>query len=201
LKEKIYACFMEKQTYRYIDVLQKIVYSYNHTPHQTLGGSTPASVNKSTEDEMRYVQYLVRNKKMKRKPPSTIMKLNVKSKKKKKQVYKFKIGDHVRVSHQKRTLGKGYQEKWTVEYFKIAKRVRRGKQDVCKISDINGVMIQGTFYRYELRKIDKSETDSFKIEKISKRKKINGTKDVLVKWLGWPSKFNSWIPEKDVEDI
>jgi hypothetical protein len=34
------------------------------------------------------------------------MKLNVKSKKKKKQVYKFKIGDHVRVSHQKRTFGK-----------------------------------------------------------------------------------------------
>ena len=109
LKEKIYACFMEKQTYRYIDVLQKIVYSYIHTPHQSLGGSTPVSVNKSNEDEMRYVQYLVRNKKMKRKPPSTIMKLNVKSKKKKKQVYKFKIGDHVRVTHQKGTFGKGYQ--------------------------------------------------------------------------------------------
>jgi hypothetical protein len=90
---------------------------------------------------------------MKRKPPSTIMKLNVKSKKKKKQVYKFKIGDHVRVSHQKRTFGKGYQEKWTIEYFKIAKRVRRGKQDVCKISDINlmgsrfRVSSTGTNYR------------------------------------------------------
>jgi hypothetical protein len=46
---------------------------------------------------------------MKRKPPNTIMKLNVKSKKKKKQIYKFRIGDHVRVSHQKRTFGKGYQ--------------------------------------------------------------------------------------------
>jgi len=192
---------MEKQTYRYTEVLQKIVYSYNHTPHQSLGGSTPASVNQSNEDEMRYVQYLVRTKKMKRKPPSTKMKLNVKSKKKKKQVYKFKIGDHVRVSHLKRTFEKGYQEKWTVEYFKIAKRVRRGKQDVYKISDINGDMIQGTFYRYELQKIDKSETDSFKNEKIIKRKKINGTKHVLVKWLGWPSRFNSWIPEKDVEDI
>ena len=201
LKEEIYACFMEKQTYRYIDVLQKIVYSYSHTPHQSLGGSTPASVNKSTEDEMRYVQYLVRNKKMKRKPPSTIMKLNVKSKKKKKQVYKFKIGNNVRVSHLKRTFEKGYQEKWTVEYFKIAKRVRRGKQDVYKISDINGVMIQGTFYRYELQKIDRSETDSFKIEQNNQKKENKWYKTCFVKWLGWPSKFNSWIPEKDVEDI
>ena len=88
LKEQIYAYFMEKQTNRYIDVLQKIVDSYNHTPHQSLGGSTPASVNQSNEDEMRYVQYLVGNKKLKRKPSSTNMKLQVKSiKKKKRNVY------------------------------------------------------------------------------------------------------------------
>jgi len=74
---------MEKQTYRYIDVLQKIVDSYNHTPHQSLGGSTPASVNKYNEGEMRYVQYLVRNKKMKRKLPSTKMKLKEEKKEKK----------------------------------------------------------------------------------------------------------------------
>lgn len=200
LKEKIYGYFMEKQTYRYIDVLQKIVDSYNHTPHQSLGGSTPASVNEYNEDEMRYVQYLVRNKKMKRKLPSTKMKLKEK-KKKNKQTYKFKIGDFVRVSHLKRTFEKGYQEKWTVEYFKIAKRFKRDKQDIYKISDINGDLIQGSFYRYELQKINKSETDTFKIEKIIKRKKINGIKHVLVKWLGWPSMFNSWIPERDVDDI
>ena len=36
LKEKIYGYFMEKQTYRYIDVLQNSFDSYNHTPHQSL---------------------------------------------------------------------------------------------------------------------------------------------------------------------
>lgn len=74
LKGKLYSYFVEKQTYRYIDVLQKIVSSYNHTPHASLGGYTPSSVNKTSEDEMRYVQYLVRNKKMKRKPTSTPIK-------------------------------------------------------------------------------------------------------------------------------
>ena len=88
-----------------------------------------------------------------------------------------------------------------MEYFKIAKRFKRGKHDIYKISDIDGDNIKGTFYRYELQKIDKSETDTFKIEKIIKRKKINGIKHVLVKWLGWPDKFNSWVPETDVEDI
>ena len=62
-------------------------------------------------------------------------------------------------------------------------------------------MIQGTFYRYELQKIDKSETDSFKIEQNNQKKENKWYKTCFVKWLGWPSKFNSWIPEKDVEGI
>jgi hypothetical protein len=46
---------MEKQTYKYIDVLQIIVDSYNNTPHQSLGGSTPSSVTKNNEDESRFI--------------------------------------------------------------------------------------------------------------------------------------------------
>ncbi|CAG2238519.1 unnamed protein product [Mytilus edulis] len=71
-----------------------------------------------------------------------------------------------------------------MEYFKIVKRFKRGNQDLYRISEIDGDenMIKGTFYRYELQKIDTSETDTYKIEKIIKRKKINGTKHVLVKW-------------------
>jgi hypothetical protein len=48
---------MEKQTYKYIDVLQKIVDSYNNTPRQSLGGSTPSSVTKNNEDESRFIQF------------------------------------------------------------------------------------------------------------------------------------------------
>lgn len=53
---------MQNQTYKCIDVLQDMVNSYNNTPHQSLGGATPASVTKQNEDEIRYVQYLVRKK-------------------------------------------------------------------------------------------------------------------------------------------
>lgn len=56
---------MEKETYKYIDVLQKIVDSYNHTPHKSLGEVTPASVNKNNEDESRFIQYRVRKSKHK----------------------------------------------------------------------------------------------------------------------------------------
>ena len=41
----------------------------------------------------------------------------------------------------------------------------------------------------------------FKIETILTRKRPGSRNFIYVKWLGWPSKFNSWIPEKDVVDV
>ena len=42
----------------------------------------------------------------------------------------------------------------------------------------------------------------YKIEEIlKKRKNKSGQVEVLVRWKGWPSKFNSWIPENQIENI
>ena len=39
------------------------------------------------------------------------------------------------------------------------------------------------------------------VEKIVKRKKVKGKKMVLVKWLGYDSKHNLWVPESNILDI
>ena len=36
------------------------------------------------------------------------------------------------------------------------------------------------------------------MEEVIKRRKRTGQKELFVKWLGWPKKFNSWINEKDL---
>ena len=41
----------------------------------------------------------------------------------------------------------------------------------------------------------------YKIEKIIKKRKRKNQSEVLVKWKGWPEKFNSWIPEDQMENI
>lgn len=196
---------MENNTYKYIDVLQKIVHSYNNTSHQSLGGSTPASVIKDNEDEIRYIQYLVRQKRSKNVMTKKEIKMTTskKSSKKKKRIfYKFKVGDLVRISHLKRVFEKGYQEKWTLEYFKISKRFKREDKDIYKITDILGDPIKGTFYRNELQKIEQSDNDLYKVEKIIKKRKIaRNETEVLVKWVGWPSKFNSWVNENTLKDV
>ena len=58
-----------------------------------------------------------------------------------------------------------------------------------KITDYNGEEIQGSFYEQELQKTSQG---TFRIEKVLKRE---GYKS-LVKWIGYPKSFNSWIDTK-----
>ena len=61
--------------------------------------------------------------------------------------------------------------------------------------------MHGTFYEQELQKVIVSENKEFKIEKIVDRKKVGRKHMVLVKWLGWPDPFNSWVSEKVIVDV
>ena len=60
-----------------------------------------------------------------------------------------------------------------------------------KINDYNWEKIQGSFYEQELQKTSES---TFRIENVLKRQ---GDK-CLVKWMGYPNSFNSWINTKAI---
>ena len=60
-----------------------------------------------------------------------------------------------------------------------------------KITDYNGEEIQGSFYEQELQN---TAEGTFQIEKVLKRQ---GDKS-LVKWMGYPKSFNSWIDTKTI---
>jgi len=73
--------------------------------------------------------------------------------------------------------------------FTISK-IQRTNPGVYKITDYNGEEIQGTFYEQELHS---STQEVFKIEKVVKKGKAQS----LVKWVGYPETFNSWVDNKD----
>ena len=58
-----------------------------------------------------------------------------------------------------------------------------------KITDYNREEIQGLFYEQELQN---TAQGTFRIDQVSKRQRDK----CLVKWMGYPISFNSWIDRK-----
>ena len=62
----------------------------------------------------------------------------------------------------------------------------------------DGETIEGTFYEPELQAVNVDETTEYHIEKVLRKRTRQRQKEVLVRWLHWPKKYDTWIPEKDV---
>ena len=84
------------------------------------------------------------------------------------------------------------------EIFKIHTRFRREGVPVYTILDWDGDRVEGTFNEPELQAVNVDPSMEYHIEKLLKRRLQNKQKEVLVCWLHWPKKYDSWIPEADV---
>ena len=109
---------------------------------------------------------------------------------------KFQIGDKVRISRYKRKVfDKGYTPNWTEEIFVIDKIIPT-KPVTYNIVDLMGEPITGSFYEKDLQK---AKQQTFRVEKVIRRD--NKKSMTLVKWSGYPDKFNSWLSFKDLVDF
>ena len=103
----------------------------------------------------------------------------------------LKKGDKVRLNKIHRPFAKGYLPGWTEEVFLVKKVI---PFPAYKITEWDGTPVDGTFYEEDLQKV--TTDDVFRVEKVLKRRK----NQLLVKWKGWPTKYNSWISKDDVRD-
>jgi hypothetical protein len=197
IKTKIFRYMKEHNNHRYVDVIENIAEGYNNSIHRSLG-RTPASVNKENEDEVRVDQYLLKNRSLKTIEKPKIIKdepeANKKKKKRKKHLYSFKLGDIVRISLIKEKFDREYDQKWSTETFSVTKRFIREKIPIYIITDLAGDEVEGTFYAKELQNVRLKDDEEHVVEKVIKKNGANS----LVKWRGWPKKFNAWIPSKNV---
>lgn len=164
LKTLMWKMFSMKGKYKWIDEINSLVSQYNHTYHRTIK-MKPFHVNKSNE---LYILDTVYN--YPKLFPSP----------------KFKKGDHVRISRYKGTFFKGYEPNWTPEIFVIDK-VKITNPVTYLIKDYKKNLIQGSFYEYELQKVQSK--NAFLVEKILKKR----GNQLFVKWLGFDESHNTWI--------
>ena len=123
----------------------------------------------------------------------------MKLKPKTKKAFKFKIGQHVRISHLKYVFQRDYHIKWTQEVFIVTHRCKKQGIHLYRVKDLLNEDIDGHFYEEELQAEIKDIQSVHKIEKVLKTRKRQGVKELFVKWLGWPKKFNPWIKESDIQ--
>ena len=106
----------------------------------------------------------------------------------------------VRISYLKRVFNRGFNQQWTDEIFKIKARMET-KPYTYKLQDFDGDDISGTFYEPELVKVTPTKNPVYRIEKVILSRKVRGKVQYLVKWQGWPNKFNSYVSKKELTNF
>ena len=176
LKERLYRYFTVKNTLAYLPVLSDLVEGYNASYHRTIG-MAPHQVNSKNENEVWNRMYAKRL-----------------SKKPKKGSLKEK--DRVRLNKKFRHFKKGYLPGWTEEVFAV-RQIKPGIIPTYKIEELDGTLVKGTFYEQDLQKVNVKDDDLFRVDKVVKQK---GNK-VLIRWKGWPDKYNSWIERSSLKKL
>ena len=176
IKDRMYKYFTANNTYRWIDVLPKLIENYNNTTHRTIK-MKPIDVKEKDLLKLKSILY----------PQEKVKPMQL------------DVGDHVRISESKTPFRKGYLPNWSVQIYKIVTKFKRTRP-VYEIADLNGVKLHGKFYAEELVKTEVPE--EFHIEKIIRVKKDrNGKMKYLVKWVGYDSTYNSWIDQIDMRKL
>ena len=174
LKQRLYRYFTIKNTLNFVPVLQDLVQGYNGSYHRSIK-MAPVKVTGQNEERVWNNLYAKRLKRTRSRP-------------------KLKVGDRVRLNKKYRVFKKGYLPGWTEEVF-VVSRVVPGVLSTYKINEWDGTPVKGTFYAEDVQKVNVTDDDLFRIEKIVKRK---GDK-VLVRWKGWPDKYDSWIDKRSLQ--
>ena len=130
MKQQMFKYFTANETFKYYDVLDRLVKNYNNTVHSSIK-MTPVKASK-LENELTVHKNLYPEKEEPLKKP------------------KFKVGDRVRITKKKGKFEKGYTTRWTKEIFVIVK-VLNTNPVTYKINDLKGEEIKGGLYEQELQ--------------------------------------------------
>lgn len=112
----------------------------------------------------------------------------------KRRMAKFSVGQHVRVSDRRMVFDRGYTPNWSTAIFTIRKVQYNTAPITYLLKSFDNQEIEGSMYAEELQNVE--NPDEYLVEKVLRRR--NG--QAYVKWLGFGSEYNSWIPESDLID-
>lgn len=182
IKERMQRYLEHNNTKKYINVLQDLVYAYNHRVHSATK-MRPADVTFKNAHKA-----IANIRKKYPDPPS--------------KKPKYKVNDLVRISRERGTFEKGYTANFTEEIYRISKVDTSQTPHIYELKDQRNEPILGSFYEYELSKVIKDlKNAEFIVEKILQRRGTGKKAEVLVRWAGYSKDFDSWEPVSAIRDV
>ena len=109
----------------------------------------------------------------------------------------IKAGALVWVSKVREKLDKGILSNWSQELF-VVDKAEPGAPPLYTLKDLDGETLDGRFCAEEIQQVAKPEEDTYRIEAVLGSQRRAGKRQVLVRWRGFPAKFDSWLNAKDV---
>jgi hypothetical protein len=178
LKTRMYKYFTKKRTFRFLDVLPQLVASYNNAKHRSLK-MAPNQVNAANQLAL-------------------WKRLYGEAMPKKRAKFAFQLGDTVRLSQTPRMFEKGFEPRYTREYYIVSYRSNT-KPPTYKVRDMRGELVDGSFYEPELQRIQKPKEDQPYDVDILRKRQRNKKNEYFVHFKGWPSTYDQWVSAGDLE--
>ena len=184
LKTKIFRIITHSNCESYHEKLEKIVESYNFSPHGGLLGLTPVDAHLLT---------------YRHEIDSLLNKMNIMHVKKCRSVV-TRLSPHtvVRLTSLRRRFARGFHHKATTELFKVSSVNDDFYPPTYKIEDLEGNPVEGTFYLQEL--VRARDTGVYLV-KIVKKQKIKGVVKYLISWPDYPKAAPEWKTKSELKKI
>ena len=183
LKKNLIKYMDQTNSLRWVHVLSPFTLQYNNSYHRSIK-TTPAKARDTDQYTLWRNQYFEKPKTHK-----------ISQQTRNKKAYKIELGDRVKLLAEKKPFDREYSQHFTTEVFTVTERFIKDGIPFYKIKDEQNDPIIGTFYQSELQKVIVPDDKAYKIEKVIRTRKRRGKKEYLVKFQGYPKKFNAWVSD------
>ena len=197
IKSKLYKIMTQRHTNRYIDFLQDVINSYNNSKHKGLLCHYPNEIHNMT-DKDKILSFAKKQFEQKLTNYGDIKRKNSKITFSQRNILPRNTYVRLLLNSAESAFTKSYKPIFTEEIF-IIDSVRNSTPTLYTLKDFLHEPISGVVYRSEIK--ETSLPEKYLIESILKSKICPKTrkKIFLVKYLGWPIKFASWV--SDLEKV
>jgi hypothetical protein len=168
LLSKISRYLTYKKTKTFIDVLDKLVYSYNHSFHSAIQ-CAPCDVNKNNLEKIKKILYGASDQ-------NQLVE------------FAFKQGEYVRCVEDKSIFTKGYSQNWSDQVF-VIEMLNPSRPPTYKIKSLKGEKLDWLYYKEELQSVPTLEFPFDSFEVLDENKNM-----LLVKQLNSTEQKEVWVP-------